>query len=274
MNRALIAVSLLLAPFARSHSRSGGYAAGRAGPEPDRHRHVRRVRRRHTRRDTLGGASATTAWPTTTLLAARSPAMQNGRAIAGDYMSAASLLGISALVFTERGDGLIYSIGFLASWPIILFLMLPSPCATGRYTLADVLSYRLQAASYPWLLGVEFDPLIVLLYLVSQMVGAGKLDGTPVRLQLTSAVVLVGVLAVVYVFFGGHAGHHVDPDHQGRHAAGRLRIHGLHGHAPFRLRPEYPLRARHHRARQARRHHAPRRSGLRSSVSRFAGAWR
>ncbi len=70
--------------------------------------------------------------------------MQNGWAIAGDYMSAASLLGISALVFTSGYDGLIYSIGFLASWPIILFLIAEPLRNLGRYTLADVLSYRLR----------------------------------------------------------------------------------------------------------------------------------
>ena len=71
-------------------------------------------------------------------------ALQNGWAIAGDYMSAASLLGISALVFTSGYDGLIYSIGFLASWPIILFLIAEPLRNLGRYTLADVVSYRLQ----------------------------------------------------------------------------------------------------------------------------------
>jgi len=71
-------------------------------------------------------------------------AFQNGWAIAGDYMSAASLLGISALVFTSGYDGLIYSVGFLASWPIILFLIAEPLRNLGKYTLADVVSYRLQ----------------------------------------------------------------------------------------------------------------------------------
>jgi len=70
-------------------------------------------------------------------------AFQYGWAIAGDYMSAASLLGISALVFTSGDDGLIYSIGFLASWPVILFLIAEPLRNLGRYTLADVVSYRL-----------------------------------------------------------------------------------------------------------------------------------
>ncbi|GAB7261195.1 hypothetical protein DaDZ19_28620 [Dickeya ananatis] len=69
---------------------------------------------------------------------------QNGLAIAGDYMSAASFLGISALVYTSGFDGLIYSLGFLVGWPIILFLIAERLRNLGRYTFADVASYRLQ----------------------------------------------------------------------------------------------------------------------------------
>jgi cation/acetate symporter len=129
-------------------------------------------------------------------------AMQNGWAIAGDYMSAASLLGISALVFTSGYDGLIYSIGFLASWPIILFLIAEPLRNLGRYTLADVVSYRLQRKPIRTF-SASSSIVIVLLYLVSQMVGAGKLVELLFGLNYTSAVVLVGVLMMVYVFFGG-----------------------------------------------------------------------
>ncbi|UDM52002.1 cation acetate symporter [Cupriavidus sp. MP-37] len=129
-------------------------------------------------------------------------AMQNGWAIAGDYMSAASLLGISALVFTSGYDGLIYSIGFLASWPIILFLIAEPLRNLGRYTLADVLSYRLRQRPIR-AFSASSSIVIVLLYLVSQMVGAGKLVELLFGFSYTSAVVLVGVLMVVYVFFGG-----------------------------------------------------------------------
>src|SRR5580704_5290163 len=101
-------------------------------------------------------------------------AFQNGWAIAGDYMSAASLLGISALVFTSGYDGLIYSIGFLASWPIILFLIAEPLRNLGRYTLADVVSYRLRQRPIR-AFAASSSIVIVLLYLVSQMVGAGKL---------------------------------------------------------------------------------------------------
>ncbi|MCY1253394.1 Cation/acetate symporter ActP [compost metagenome] len=128
--------------------------------------------------------------------------MQNGWAIAGDYMSAASLLGISALVFTSGYDGLIYSIGFLASWPIILFLIAEPLRNLGRFTLADVVSYRLQQRPIR-AFSASSSIVIVLLYLVSQMVGAGKLVELLFGFNYTAAVVLVGVLMVIYVFFGG-----------------------------------------------------------------------
>lgn len=129
-------------------------------------------------------------------------ALQNGWAIAGDYMSAASLLGISALVFTSGYDGLIYSIGFLASWPIILFLIAEPLRNLGRFTLADVVSYRLQQRPIR-AFSASSSIVIVLLYLVSQMVGAGKLVELLFGFNYSAAVVLVGVLMVVYVFFGG-----------------------------------------------------------------------
>ncbi|MFP3553952.1 cation acetate symporter [Paraburkholderia sp. SIMBA_049] len=129
-------------------------------------------------------------------------AFQNGWAIAGDYMSAASLLGISALVFTSGYDGLIYSVGFLASWPIILFLIAEPLRNLGKYTLADVVSYRLQQRPVR-AFAASSSIVIVLLYLVSQMVGAGKLVELLFGLNYTVAVLIVGLLMVVYVFFGG-----------------------------------------------------------------------
>jgi len=129
-------------------------------------------------------------------------ALQNGWAIAGDYMSAASLLGISALVFTSGYDGLIYSIGFLASWPVILFLIAEPLRNLGRFTLADVVSYRLRQRPVR-AFSASSSIVIVLLYLVSQMVGAGKLVELLFGFSYTFAVVLVGVLMIVYVFFGG-----------------------------------------------------------------------
>jgi cation/acetate symporter len=127
---------------------------------------------------------------------------QNGWAIAGDYMSAASLLGISSLVFSNGYDGLIYSIGFLASWPIILALIAEPLRNLGRFTFADVVSYRLKQRPVRTFSAIS-SLVIVLLYLVSQMIGAGKLVQLLFGIPYLPAVVIVGVLMVVYVFFGG-----------------------------------------------------------------------
>ncbi|HDR9882295.1 TPA: cation acetate symporter [Burkholderia cenocepacia] len=127
---------------------------------------------------------------------------QNGWAIAGDYMSAASLLGISSLVFSNGYDGLIYSVGFLASWPIILALIAEPLRNLGRYTFADVVSYRLRQRPVRTFSAIS-SLVIVLLYLVSQMIGAGKLVQLLFGIHYLPAVIVVGLLMVVYVFFGG-----------------------------------------------------------------------
>lgn len=128
--------------------------------------------------------------------------LQNGLAIAGDYMSAASFLGISGLVYLSGYDGLIYSIGFLIGWPLILFLIAERLRNLGRYTFADVASYRLQQLPIRTL--SAFGALaVVALYLIAQMVGAGKLIQLLFGLPYELAVVIVGVLMVLYVTFGG-----------------------------------------------------------------------
>ncbi|AYH00217.1 cation/acetate symporter ActP [Pectobacterium parmentieri] len=127
---------------------------------------------------------------------------QNGLAIAGDYMSAASFLGISALVYTSGYDGLIYSLGFLVGWPIILFLIAERLRNLGRYTFADVASYRLQQRPIRSLSACG-SLVVVALYLIAQMVGAGKLIELLFGLNYHVAVVLVGILMVMYVMFGG-----------------------------------------------------------------------
>ncbi|MEX0444759.1 cation/acetate symporter ActP [Xenorhabdus sp. SGI246] len=127
---------------------------------------------------------------------------QNGMAIAGDYMSAASFLGISALVYTSGYDGLIYSIGFLVGWPIILFLIAERLRNLGRYTFADVASYRLKQRPIRTLSAMG-SLVVVALYLIAQMVGAGKLIELLFGLNYHIAVVLVGILMVLYVLFGG-----------------------------------------------------------------------
>ncbi|TBU88291.1 cation acetate symporter [Phytopseudomonas dryadis] len=127
---------------------------------------------------------------------------QNGLAIAGDYMSAASFLGISALVFTSGYDGLIYSIGFLVGWPVILFLIAERLRNLGKYTFADVASYRLKQKEIRTL-SASGSLVVVAFYLIAQMVGAGKLIELLFGLNYHVAVILVGILMVMYVLFGG-----------------------------------------------------------------------
>lgn len=127
---------------------------------------------------------------------------QNGLAMAGDYMSAASFLGISALVYTSGFDGLIYSLGFLVGWPIILFLIAERLRNLGQYTFADVASYRLQQKPIR-ILSACGSLIVVALYLVAQMVGAGKLIQVLFGLNYIIAVILVGILMTFYVLFGG-----------------------------------------------------------------------
>jgi cation/acetate symporter len=127
---------------------------------------------------------------------------QNGLAIAGDYMSAASFLGISALVFTSGYDGLIYSIGFLVGWPVILFLIAERLRNLGKYTFADVASYRLGQTQIRTL-SASGSLVVVAFYLIAQMVGAGKLIQLLFGLEYHVAVILVGILMVLYVLFGG-----------------------------------------------------------------------
>ena len=128
--------------------------------------------------------------------------MQNGIAIAGDFMSAASFLGITALVFTNGFDGLIYSIGFLAGWPIILFLIAEKFRNLGKFTFADITAYRLEAKPIRIISAVSALSVIVF-YLIAQMVGAGQLIQVLFGLPYTIAVILVGILMICYVVFGG-----------------------------------------------------------------------
>ena len=127
---------------------------------------------------------------------------QNGLAIAGDYMSAASFLGISGLVYLSGYDGLIYSIGFLIGWPLILFLIAERLRNLGKYTFADVASYRLGQLPIRTLAACG-SLAVVALYLIAQMVGAGKLIQLLFGLPYELAVVLVGILMILYVTFGG-----------------------------------------------------------------------
>ncbi|KPL52846.1 cation/acetate symporter ActP [Prosthecomicrobium hirschii] len=127
---------------------------------------------------------------------------QNGLAIAGDYMSAASFLGISGLVYTSGYDGLIYSIGFLVGWPIIMFLLAEPLRNLGKFTFADVASFRLGQTQIRTLSACG-SLVVVAFYLIAQMVGAGKLIQLLFGLPYAYAVVAVGLLMIVYVTFGG-----------------------------------------------------------------------
>jgi len=127
---------------------------------------------------------------------------QNGLAIAGDYMSAASFLGISAAVMINGYDGLIYSIGFLVGWPILTFLMAERLRNLGKFTFADVAAYRFKQGPIR-AFAASGTLVVVAFYLIAQMVGAGQLIKLLFGLEYWIAVVVVGVLMMVYVLFGG-----------------------------------------------------------------------
>jgi cation/acetate symporter len=127
---------------------------------------------------------------------------QNGLAIAGDYMSAASFLGISAAVMASGYDGLIYSIGFLVGWPIITFLMAERLRNLGKFTFADVAAYRFQQTPVR-MFAASGTLVVVAFYLIAQMVGAGALIKLLFGLDYWLAVVIVGALMMIYVLFGG-----------------------------------------------------------------------
>ena len=127
---------------------------------------------------------------------------QNGLAIAGDYMSAASFLGISAAVYLNGYDGLISSIGFLVGWPVITFLMAERLRNLGRFTFADVAAYRFKQAPVR-VFAATSTLVVVAFYLIAQMVGAGQLIKLLFGLDYWMAVVVVGSLMMIYVLFGG-----------------------------------------------------------------------
>ena len=127
---------------------------------------------------------------------------QNGFALAGDYMSAASFLGIAGLVSTTGFDGLIYSTGWLVGWPVVLFLIAEPLRNLGRYTFADVVACRLRQT--PVRIAAALGTLAtVTLYLIAQMVGAGGLIRLMFGLEYEQAIVLVGFVMIGYVLFGG-----------------------------------------------------------------------
>jgi cation/acetate symporter len=127
---------------------------------------------------------------------------QNGLALAGDYMSAASFLGIAGLVSTSGFDGLIYSTGWLVGWPIVLFLIAEPLRNLGKYTFADVVALRLRQV--PVRIAAAIGTLAtVSLYLIAQMVGAGGLIRLMFGLSYETAIIIVGAAMIAYVLFGG-----------------------------------------------------------------------
>ena len=127
---------------------------------------------------------------------------QNGLAIAGDYMSAASFLGISAAVMVGGFDGLIYSIGFLVGWPVVTFLLAERLRNLGKFTFADVAAFRFEQTPVR-VFAASGTLVVVAFYLIAQMVGAGQLIKLLFGLEYWIAVVIVGGLMMVYVLFGG-----------------------------------------------------------------------
>ena len=129
-------------------------------------------------------------------------ALQNGLALAGDYMSAASFLGIAGMVALSGFDGLIYSIGFLVGWPVVVCLIAEPLRNLGRFTFSDVVAFRLQQA--PVRVAAAAGSLaVVAFYLIAQMVGAGNLIRLLFGLDYEIAVAIVGVVMLAYVLFGG-----------------------------------------------------------------------
>ena len=131
-------------------------------------------------------------------------AVQNGLAMAGDYLSAAAFLGLTAFITTGGFDGMVYALGFLFGWPVLLFLVAEPLREMGSYTFADVLARRLSETPMRIMAAVN-SLVIITLYLIGQMVGAGQLIELLFGLPYALAVCIVGVLMVIYVTFGGMA---------------------------------------------------------------------
>jgi cation/acetate symporter len=131
-------------------------------------------------------------------------AFQNGLAMAGDFLSAAAFLGLTAVITTTGFDGIIYALGFLMGWPVLLFLVAEPLRAIGSFSFADLLAKRL--AERPMRIMAACNSLVVIVfYLIAQMVGAGQLIDLLFGLGYSTAIFIVGILMIVYVTFGGMA---------------------------------------------------------------------
>lgn len=129
-------------------------------------------------------------------------AKQNGMALAGDFVAAAGFLGIAGFVSLSGFDGLIYAIGGVIGWPIMMFLLAEPLRNMGQYTFADVLAFRTGNSSIRVIAALN-GLVIVVIYLIMQMVGAGTLVGLLFGLPYAVSVVAIGALMLVYVLFGG-----------------------------------------------------------------------
>jgi cation/acetate symporter len=129
-------------------------------------------------------------------------AWQNGVAVAGDYMSAASFLGIAGIIAFSGFDGFMYSVGWLVAYLTVLLVVAEPLRNGGKYTMADILAYRLKAK--PVRAAAAFSTITVsTFYMIAQMVGAGTLVKLLFGWDFETAVVIVGILMIVYVVFGG-----------------------------------------------------------------------
>src|SRR5215211_8479602 len=127
---------------------------------------------------------------------------QNGLALAGDYMSAASFLGITGLVALSGFDGMIYATGWLVGWPALMFFIAEPLRNLGKFTFADVVAFRLQQT--PVRIAAALGGILTLLfYTIAQMVGAGNLVTLMFGIRYEAAVGIVGVVMLLYVLFGG-----------------------------------------------------------------------
>jgi cation/acetate symporter len=128
--------------------------------------------------------------------------LQNGLALAGDYMSAASFLGIAGLVALRGYDGMIYATGWLVGWPALMFLIAEPLRNLGKYTFADVVAFRLRQTPVRIASAIG-GILTVLFYTIAQMVGSGNLITLLFGIPYAWAVVVVGTTMLLYVLFGG-----------------------------------------------------------------------
>ena len=177
-------------------------------------------RRADAGRHLLGGAAHALDHASSTPPGRSVSPLQNGLALAGDYMSAASFLGIAGLVALSGYDGMIYATGWLVGWPALMFLIAEPLRNLGKFTFADVVAFRLRQA--PVRIAAAFGGILTLLfYTIAQMVGAGNLITLMFGMPYEWAVVIVGAVMLALRALRRHDRDHLGADHQGDPAARR-----------------------------------------------------